>query len=133
MRVRQERFADGDALRELALRELLYADDMLDPMFGYRPALPPEVTVEHARAELVRDRFSALWDARIRGKMARLTSGEIESEPDGNFAKAFKRADEALLRELFRSAVVGELATYDDLMGRALAGVPIVGASECRR
>ena len=125
--VRAERFCDRPGLYAFALRELLYAEDMLDPAFGHRPALPPGL--EPARRELVRDRYRVLWEARVAGRMAR--AGVAHGPPDGappRFRRAFGRAaDPAAVDALYGEAFGGGLATQAALLEPALSGVTAPG------
>ena len=83
-------FLKPDSLRNFLLRELLHVTDMLDPGFGYRPSLPDALAEDRARAELVRDRFRVLWEARIAGLLARASDplATLPSMPD-HFRRAF--------------------------------------------
>src|SRR5262249_55138346 len=96
--------------------------------FGYRPALPAAVAGEHATAELVRDRFSTLWDVRVRARISAIDPTEPVPELDAAFARAFRGTDPSRLSELFTAVARAELGTFDDLMGCALHGGAITGA-----
>jgi len=68
--LRPESFLNPSALLTFLRHELLHIADMLDPNFGYEPALPPaEGGPTHDR--LLRDRYRALWDATIDGRIVR--------------------------------------------------------------
>lgn len=61
---------DGNGLLALLRHELLHLADMVDPAFGYEPALPAaEGGPTHDR--LLQIRYRVLWDATIDGRMAR--------------------------------------------------------------
>ena len=119
-----QRFLVPDKLEELALRELLYTDDLLDPAFGYDPRRA-EAEPDPARRQLARHRFDALWRARIDGRLQR-RQGASASAPaaDARFRAAFGRAsDPRALDELYRAAWSGQLATCAQLLDGALSGV----------
>jgi hypothetical protein len=120
------RFLDPPALEELALHELSYAEDMLDPAFAFVPSFDPGPVEGHARAELVRDRLRVLWQARVRGRLAR--RGEQNAPPaapTAEFRQAFgpSTATEDL-DALFADAWSGALATYATLLAAARDGAP---------
>jgi len=126
------RFLDPQALEELALRELCYADDLLDPAFGFDPRRADAET-DPARREIVRDRFKVLWRARVDGRLQRRHgSTAAPSASDPRFRAAFGRAcDPLAVADLFQRAWSGELATYAQLLDQALSGVgsaPLVSA-----
>ncbi|HVS09536.1 MAG TPA: hypothetical protein VMS76_06630 [Planctomycetota bacterium] len=54
------RFKEPRALFELAARELLHAEDLLDPAFGHRAVLSVNVADDPAGAELVDERVRVL-------------------------------------------------------------------------
>jgi hypothetical protein len=126
------RFLEPDALEELALRELCYADDLLDPAFAFDPRRADAET-DPARRELARDRFKVLWRARIDGRLPRRrNSTATVPTADARFRAAFgPTADPQAVDELFRKAWSGELATYPQLLDPATcgaAGDPLVSA-----
>ena len=70
--------------------ELLHIADMLDPSFGYEPALPAaEGGPTHDR--LLKDRYGVLWDATIDGRMARRgwVPAALRAERLAEFSHAF--------------------------------------------
>lgn len=82
-------------LLDFLRHELLHVADMLDAGFGYEPrALGDEGS---ARARLARDRYRALWDAWVDGRLARLgrASSGVRAERLGDFARAFPALGEA--------------------------------------
>jgi hypothetical protein len=129
------RFLDPAALEEIALRELLYADDMLDPDFGFDPRLDAGPDADPARRELVCDRFRVLWAARVSGRMGRRSAPQmIPPPPDARFKLAFGRGlDPGAIEALFREVWSGGLATYDALLAQASSGyVPAALATSSR-
>ena len=70
VRLRVERFRDEADLLGFLRHEFAHVGDMLDPGFGYEPRLtPPGERAPHER--LLIDRYHALWDALIDGRLAR--------------------------------------------------------------
>lgn len=68
--LRPERVRDGDAFHYWLRHELLHVADMLDPAFGYTPGIPSaEGGPTHDR--LLQERYRALWDATIDGRLVR--------------------------------------------------------------
>ncbi len=126
------RFLDPQALEELALRELCYADDLLDPAFAFDPRRA-DAEADPARRELVRDRFKVLWRTRIDGRLQR-RRGSTAAPPaaDARFHAAFGRTSDAQgVDDLFQRAWCGELATHAQLLDQATcggAGDPLVSA-----
>jgi hypothetical protein len=78
------------ALTRLLRPELQHVADMLDPRFGYEPRLPvARGGPGHER--LLRDRYRAVWDAAVAGRLARrgwLPEGE-RARCEAAFARAF--------------------------------------------
>jgi hypothetical protein len=72
--LRPERLLDQPLLAPFLGHELMHVHDMVDPGFGYCPALPGEGP-SALRQRLVRDRYRLLWDITIDGRLTR-TSGE---------------------------------------------------------
>jgi hypothetical protein len=62
--------ADPDRLTPLLRHELLHVTDMLDPQFGYEPALP-DMDKGPMFQRLIQDRYRVLWNTTIDGRLAR--------------------------------------------------------------
>lgn len=77
VRVTAETVAAPERLRQRLRRELLHVEDMLDPAFGYQPALPDDVagTPEEWR---IREGYRVLWDTWVDGRLARLGQAPAE-------------------------------------------------------
>jgi hypothetical protein len=69
LKLRAEVFLDPPQLLACLRHELLHIADMLDPDFGYDPALP-EASSDPARTRIVIGRYRALWDTVIDGRLA---------------------------------------------------------------
>jgi hypothetical protein len=67
--VRPKVLVDPEALRLLLQHELLHVTDMLEPDFGYEPALP-EVQGGPMLQRLVQDRYRVLWNTTVDGRLA---------------------------------------------------------------
>jgi hypothetical protein len=68
--LRPESLLDGARLLAFLRHELMHLVDMLDPAFGYEPALPAaEGGPTHDL--LLKERYRVLWDTTIDGRMAR--------------------------------------------------------------
>ncbi len=73
VRLRPETLLEASTLVPLIRRELLFVADMLDPSFGYEPRLPP-CPSGATEDRLLMDRYSALWDASVTGRLVRAGS-----------------------------------------------------------
>ncbi|MDP6942911.1 MAG: hypothetical protein QF464_02080 [Myxococcota bacterium] len=110
-------FLDPSALADLTLREYLHAEDMLDPEFGYRPALSPDQPLEPARHELVRDRSRMLWEARVAGRMAALQDAQDPlPDPPPIFQRAFSSLSGERCLALWSAAWYQRLGTWDGMI-----------------
>ena len=119
------RFLDREKLFAFALRELLYAEDMLAPSFGYRPKLALDPELEPARVELVRDRFRVLWEARVAGRAERRSGREADASAPRRFRRAFAPLGDEATFELYALARTGALATFDELVEHAAFGATV--------
>jgi len=90
IRLRPESFFDPDRLAGLLRRELEHVADMTDPAFGYRRELPAS-DAGPAHENLLRDRYRAVWDATVDGRLFRRgLLGEAAREAcRAEFARAF--------------------------------------------
>ncbi len=119
-----------DAARLLAFlrHELLHITDMLDPDFGYEPALPAaEGGPTHDR--LLKERYRVLWDATIDGRMARRgwASARVRDERLEEFACAFPMLG-ALTEDLFGGFFDRDAHTHAEVV--AFASDPRTGSRE---
>jgi len=71
VRLRPEALGSADSLLLFLRHELLHIADMLDPCFGYEPIIR-QPAADPAPDRLLRDRYRALWDASIDGRLVRL-------------------------------------------------------------
>lgn len=90
IRLRPESFLDPERLATFLDHELQHVADMTDPAFGYRTELPAS-DAGPAHENLLRDRYRAVWDATIDGRLFR--RGLLaEASPEAcraEFARAF--------------------------------------------
>lgn len=93
LRLRPESLLDPERLAPFLRRELQHVADMLDPAFGYERELPAH-DADPARANLLRERYRAVWDATVDGRL----SGRHGVEPQALAARRseFTRAFPAL-------------------------------------
>jgi hypothetical protein len=70
VRLRPIAFTAPDELLAFLRFELLHVSDMVDPAFGYVPELPDRGW-ESAPAQLLRDRYRAVWDVTVAGRLVR--------------------------------------------------------------
>jgi hypothetical protein len=68
--LRPESLLNPSALLAFLRHELTHISDMLDPAFGYEPLLPAAAGGP-TRDRLLKERYRALWDATIDGRMVR--------------------------------------------------------------
>jgi hypothetical protein len=68
--LRPESLLSPESLLTFLRHELFHIADMLDPVFAYEPVLPSS-EVGPTYDSLLRDRYRALWDTTINGRMVR--------------------------------------------------------------
>ncbi|MBI4161766.1 MAG: hypothetical protein HY509_04890, partial [Acidobacteria bacterium] len=99
VRVLPETAADPGRFLPFLRHEFLHIHDMVDPAFGYEPALPAGAGGPvHAR--LARDRYRVVWDATIDGRLAAagLLPPEVRKARREEFLAAFPTLGEAAER-----------------------------------
>jgi hypothetical protein len=96
IRLRPSSFTRPDALLALLRAELLHVADMVDPAFGYEPVLP-ETDAGPTAARLLQDRYRALWNVTVAGRLARrAAAGEhLLAQAQRGFARAFPMLGDA--------------------------------------
>jgi hypothetical protein len=89
LQLRPESFLAPAQLLGLLRHELLHLADMLDPAFGYQPELA--IPEEGLARRLVQDRYRALWDTAIDGRLLRegRAPGQVRQRRLLDFARAF--------------------------------------------
>ena len=112
---------DPEQVLTFLRHELFHIADMLDPAFGYEPSLPPaEGGPTHD--SLLRERYRALWDATINGRMVRC--GWLSPSARVDDFKSFARAFAMLApdtEEAFAAFFDREPHTHDELVAFARA------------
>jgi hypothetical protein len=84
-----ESLSDDQTLLAFLRHEFFHIADMLDPGFGYEPSLPGAAGGP-AHESLLRERYRALWDAAIDGRMVR--RGWLSPAARSNALLSFARA-----------------------------------------
>ena len=117
--LRPDSLLDPCALLTFLRHELLHITDMLDPHFGYEPALPSSGTWP-AHDRLLRERYRVLWDTTIDGRMHRLgwTLEKVRDERLGDFKCAFPMLGEHTVGA-FRHFFEQGPHTHSELVGFA--------------
>lgn len=90
VRLRVATLSDAEQALRLLRHELLHVADMLAPAFGYAPRLPPSPEGP-LRDRRVAERYRALWDAYVDGRLARTGRAPAEARAERlmDFAGAF--------------------------------------------
>jgi hypothetical protein len=136
VRVRATALQHGPRVLGWLRSELLKVSDMLDPSFGYEPALP--VSGDPADQQLARERYRAIWDVSTMGRLERrgLAREDAVDAARRAFAAAFPMLRETL-DESFRRFFVGEVHTHAQWAAFATAprgaddGVTLVPGGRC--
>lgn len=117
--LRAETLTLPDHLRSLLRHELLHIDDMLDPGFGYEPRFPVSAAGP-TYERVLQDRYRALWDAFVDGRLARLgwAPARIRVERLNDFARAFPMLRERT-EEAFERFFGGASLTHAELLAFA--------------
>jgi hypothetical protein len=88
---------------------------MLDGRFAYDPNLPVLPAVQQ---NIIRDRYAALWDVFVEGRLIR--SGRLRNDDVnrvwGAFAKAFARNKDAAPRRVFEKLLGASELTHAQLL-----------------
>jgi hypothetical protein len=129
VRVRATALEDAARLLAWLRTELLKVADMLDPEFGYLPTLPSGGDPAYER--LARERYRAIWDASVAGRLERRGVAAADAIADARraFAAAFpmlgEGAEETLRRILegglhahaeWAALAAGSLAEHHTIM-----------------
>lgn len=86
--LRLERLSNDAALRDYLRHEFTHLHDMLNPAFGYSPALDlPGLNA--AQKRLARERYRLLWDITIDGRL--VVAGHLPMQTREQHATAFAR------------------------------------------
>jgi hypothetical protein len=134
VRVQPATVATPERLLRLLRRELLHVADMLDPAFGYKAALPPDVA-GGPRERVVRGHYRIVWDAYVDGRLVRrgaLPAG-VRAERRVEFGRAFPRlgaGTEAAFDRFFGGRGLTHAALLAFAAGGA-DGAPVAGCRLC--
>ena len=120
IRVRATALQDGSKLLGWLRSELLKVSDMLDPSFGYEPALP--VSGDPAGERLARERYRAIWEVSAAGRLMRRGTAAPEASDVARrtFVAAFPMLRETR-DENFRRFFTGEVHTHAEWAAFATA------------
>ncbi len=115
-----ESFLEPAALQSLLRHEFYHITDMLDPEFGYEPTLGV-ADLTRMQEDLIRDRYRALWDAYIEGRLARQNKGKEESfaQMEALFARAFQSLSQEGTLHLLEFVWNAEHLTHQELLALA--------------
>jgi hypothetical protein len=102
--MRPERLVQEEELTAFLRHELMHLNDMVDPIFAYRP----ELSVSgHSLSDhrLARERYRMLWDVSIDGRLTRAGRGTMASQDQRwlEFAAAFAFWPQTRQQEVFHS------------------------------
>ena len=113
--LRPESLFDAEALAVFLRHELFHIADMLDPAFGYEPTLP-KAEGGPAYDNLITNRYRALWDATINGRMLRRgwCDASVREQQFSDFVHAFPMLQDRL-EELFSGFFDSEQPKHTDL------------------
>ncbi len=116
IQLRATTLVDRQRLEPLLQRELLHIADMLDPTFGYRPALPAS-TAGPTHDRLLMDRYSAVWATSVVGRL--VNAGRLPRDARRGalhgFATAFPMFGENL-DTLFARFFDGERPSHSEVV-----------------
>ncbi|HWP58603.1 MAG TPA: hypothetical protein VNL14_12000 [Candidatus Acidoferrales bacterium] len=121
--LRPESLLAPEPLLTFLRHELFHIADMLDPSFGYEPSLPVAQRGP-AHDALLKERYRALWDATINGRMVR--RGWLDPSARAAELESFRRAFPAFGDEteaIFSRFFDQEPHTHAELL--ALASEPL--------
>ncbi len=125
IRLCPEVFHSPDVLLARLRVELLHVTDMVNPAFGYQPALPAlDGGPSHER--LLRDRYRAIWDASVAGRMARhgVARRNAQMQAYVDFAAAFPMLSGEQAAAAFLRFFSGAACTHAEFVAFAAAPRP---------
>ncbi len=131
LQIRPETLTDPAALVRFLDHDLLHVEDMLDPVFGYRPdeRLPAPGPAALRRAT---ERYRVLWDCTIDGRLHRWgrVGGDVVAARKREFEAAFPEHG-ADVDAAFRRWFEGARPMHADLVAAAAAGQAGASAGVC--
>jgi hypothetical protein len=130
--LRPQSLLDSAKLLTFLRHELLHITDMLDPSFGYEPALPmAEGGPTHDR--LLNERYRVLWDTTIDGRMVHWGWAEekVRDERLGDFNRFFPMLGDETV-QAFRRFFERESHTHTELVAFARNPRASIGSSQMR-
>ena len=126
--LRAESLLNRSKLLEFLRHELFHIADMLDQAFGYEPSLPPS-EAGPAYDSLLRERYKALWDAAINGRLVKRgwLSESARAQHLSDFATAFPMLGDET-EKIFSRFFDDERHTHAELV--AFAQSPRIAADQ---
>ena len=117
--LRPESLLQPETLLTFLRHELFHVADMLDPAFAYQPALP-KAEGGPTYDTLMTNRYRALWDVTISGRMMRRgwLPATAREQQLGDFLNAFPMLEENH-EEVFRPFFDAEQPKHDELVAFA--------------
>jgi hypothetical protein len=125
--LRPESLLQPESLLTFLRHELFHVADMLEPTFAYEPTLP-KAEGGPTYDTLITNRYRALWDVTINGRMVRRgwISERVRDEQFAEFVRAFPMLEEKS-EELFSSFFNGEQHPHTELAAFAFDPRAVVG------
>jgi hypothetical protein len=118
IRLCPESLLDAARLAPWLRRELLHAEDMVDPVFGYSVN---DIAGEPHERRLVLDRYRVLWDIYVEARLVREGRSEAAKAPRlwEGFVRALTYREHRPSREAFEMFLCTDRLTHRQLLGWA--------------
>lgn len=122
VRICASSFSDPERLLALLRAELLHVADMVDPAFGYEPTLP-QVDDGPSYEQLLRDRYKALWNVSVTGRLVRrgVAGADARDKARSAFIASFPMLGDSA-EEAFARFFNGDACTHAEFV--TFAGSP---------
>ncbi len=132
MAVCPDALLDSTRLAPWLYRQLQHVEDMLDERFAYDPNLPPAPVMQQ---NIIRDRYAALWEILIEGKLRR--AGKVAAHPMERlwtvFAGAFPGNGSSASRRVFDTLLTVSDYTHPQLLAWATEPASLTRTGNTRR
>ncbi len=111
-------FLEPGRLGPWLYRQLQHIEDMLEERFAYEPNLPD---LAAPRQNAVRDRYAAIWDVYVEGRLIR--SGKLQEDNVQRlwpvFCKAFPSDAVSTVRGMFEKVLAADVLTHPQILAWA--------------